>query len=405
MSRAHPTRRLNVLHTVHSLRIDGVVKVLARNMAHRDPAGFNHHVCALRDEDELAGEFLVHGIRPFFMGHAGPPSVARTMHRLGKLIRELDIDVVHANRTIDLALAGAVAKARGIPVVSTIHWLGRMEEHPEDALELSRMRRWSEMRATVLLNRWLATRIVAVSEAVRASYASLAGFPSERTEVVYPGIDLQAPAPSDAGAAAALKARLGLASAKPVLLNIGRLHPVKGQLHLVPMMQRLRRRLPGAQLLIAGEGELRPRLAQAIAAAGLQGSIVLLGARNDIDALLAVSDVLVLASESEAAGLPLFEAMRAGKPVVATAVGGVPEIVEDGKTGYLVPRADPHAMADAVLRLAEKPYELKRMGEAALRCVRERFDVAQSMRALESMYKALAVAVPGTQALARGVNR
>ena len=377
---------LRVLHTVRSLRVDGVVKVILRNLEHFDRTRFEHHLCALRDERDLAAEFSALGIEPIFLSHTGPATLPRTLVRLRRLIATRRIDVVHCNRTSDLGLAGTAARLQGVPVLSTLHWLGRLDEHPEDQDRRPWITRWAKMHAVVALNRILATRIVAVSAAVQASYASIPGFPADRLQVIYPGIDMRKVSATGGADGAYLRRALGLGSAQPVLLNIGRLDPVKGQPHLIPMMRHIRRHWPHAKLLIAGEGALREALAAAIAADGLQENVVLLGQRDDVDALLGLCDLLILSSESEAAPLPLFEAMRAGKPIVATDVGGVGEIVQPGITGLIVPRADPNAMAEAVMSLLSKPAELQRMGEAGRRVGWERFDVEVSVRAIEDLY-------------------
>lgn len=388
MTRSAPSGRIRVLHTTRSLRVDGVTQVVLRNLEHRDAAAFEHHLCALRSETALADEARALGIEPVVLGHRGPATAPRTAARLARLLRERRIDVLHCNRTEDLALAGGAARLAGIPVVSTLHWLGRMDEHPED--DAPAARRWLEMHATVALNRALADRIVAVSEAVRRSFASLPGFPVDRVRVVYPGLAMGAAPRVDPEAHAALRRELGLGDAAPVLLNVGRLHAVKGQLGLVPMMRRVRERLPRARLVIAGDGPLRDALGHAIDAAGLGDAIVLAGMRRDVDALLSLSDLLVLASESEAAPLPLFEAMRAGRPVVATAVGGVIELVEPQATGIVVARGDPAAMADAALQILSEPGRAARMGAAARQRGEAHYDIDASVRALEAQYAELA---------------
>ena len=387
VSRARDARP-GILHTIRSLRVDGVVKVLLRNLAHHDRDRFRHYVCSLRDEHELAGEYRASGFEPLFLGHHGPASMGRTVRRAKGLLRELDIDVVHSNRTADLALVGAAARAAGVAVVSSIHWLGRPSDHPEDA-HLSWTRRRGEMMLTVALNRAFASRIVAVSGAVRQSYASLPGFPDDRVDVIYPGIDMHAVLDPDGARAQALRSALGLDGRGPVLLNVGRLHPVKGQLHLVSAMQRVRERLPHAVLLIAGGGELHEVLRQRIAEAGMENAIRLLGMRSDVDVLLGLCDVLVMASESEAAPLPLFEAMRAGRPIVATRVGGIAEIVDEGVNARLVPRADPDAMADAIIDIAAEPGRMARMGAAARQAGLDRYDIRASVAQIERLYDEL----------------
>ena len=385
-------RPLRILHTLRSLRVDGVTKVVLRNVTTLDRIGFEHHVCAMLPELQLADEFRAVGIEPVVAGHRGPGSVPRTIARLARLIDELAIDVVHANRTLDLMLAGTAARLRRVPVVSTLHWLGRLADHPEDG-GASLARRAEEM-APVVLNRALADRIVAVSEAVQRSFASLPGFPAARVEVVYPGLDVVGIAAPDAAMRARVRETLGLGLTVPVVLNVGRLEPVKGQRHLVPMMKRVRERVPDAVLLVAGGGEQHEDLTRLVAEAGLGDAIKLLGSRADVDALLAASDLLVLASESEAAPLPLFEAMRAARPVVATDVGGVREIVSDGETGHVVPRGDPRALADAVVRALGTPGAAARMGEAGRQRALERFDISHSVRALERIYRDVAAQPP-----------
>ncbi len=112
----------------------------------------------------------------------------------------------------------------------------------------------------------------------------------------------------------------------------------------------------------------------------------MLGRRLDVDALIAASDALVLSSDTEAAPLPLIEAARMARPVVATRVGGVPEMVDDGVTGIVVPPADPPALAAAVERLWRDPARARAMGHAAQRVGRERFGIDASARALEEVY-------------------
>lgn len=372
-----------ILHTTRSLRIDGVTNVVLRNVTHLDPTRFRSHVCSLRNEDQLAGAFRERGIDPVFLGHRGPASVPATLRRLVRLVRERGIRLIHAHRTVDLALAGTAARLCGVPLVSTVHWIGP-QSYPE-SIPMWRKRAGATVRS--VLDRAFATRVVAVSDAVRQSYAAVPFYPTARTAVVYPGVEVSAPSPLPAETAS-LKRKLELDGARPVLLNIGRLDEVKGQVHLAPMMRRVRERLPGARLLIVGGGVMRGAIERAIAAAGVGDAVTLLGPRTDVDALIAVSDLLVLSSESEALALPPLEAMRLGKPVVATRAGGMPEIVDHGTTGFIVPRGDAAALADAVVAVFETPGRAAAMGEAGRRRVAEVFDIRRSVAALEEIYLA-----------------
>src|SRR5690606_6254428 len=145
--------------------------------------------CSMYPDEGQLREFRELGIQPLTVEHRGPRDAPRSIARLVRLMREERIEVVHANRTLDMTLAGTAARMLGIPMVSSLHWLGRPEDHPEDDAPM--LWQHAEKRGTVLLNRLLARRIVAVSSAVSQSFSTLTGFPSSRVEVVYPGIALE----------------------------------------------------------------------------------------------------------------------------------------------------------------------------------------------------------------------
>jgi glycosyltransferase involved in cell wall biosynthesis len=146
---------------------------------------------------------------------------------------------------------------------------------------------------------------------------------------------------------------------------------------------------PGSiRLLIAGDGPERPRLVSEIARLGLDGAVELLGTRGDVHELLAAADVFVLSSESEGMPMSVLEAMAAGLPVVASAVGGVPEVVRDGETGALVPPRDPVALAEAIRLLVADPALRQRFGDAGRRRVEREFAVADFRRAHLELYRA-----------------
>jgi glycosyltransferase involved in cell wall biosynthesis len=143
---------------------------------------------------------------------------------------------------------------------------------------------------------------------------------------------------------------------------------------------------PAFMSRIVGDGPERPALEAEIRAAGLLQRVELAGERRDVPQLLEDADVFVLSSRSEGAPLSILEAMAAGLPVVASAVGGVPEIVDDGTTGLLVPPGDAGALAAALERLLADPALRSRLGGAGWERVRERFDLAQLRRSHLELY-------------------
>lgn len=384
-------RPLTVLHTVRSLTVNGITSVVLRTVEQLASHGVRSLVVSVFDNDEMAHAFRDLGVEPVFLNHAGPATLARSIREIARVVEEHGVDVVHTNQTIDFLLGGLAARARKVPVLASIHWLAEVDTGAVGS-EPGRVGRIKQY-VRVLGERALATRIVAVSRAVRETHMSLFGraFPADRVDVVYPGISMDRdPRAADAEAVRGrIRREFGVENASPLLLNIGRLHPVKNQLDLMPMMRRIHREMPDARLLIAGGGPLHDELRRKAVEQGVQDIVRLPGSRLDIADLLDACDALVMSSVTEAAPLPLIEAMRAGRPVVATRVGGVPEMVEDGSTGFIVPARSPAALAAAVERMFREPGLAPTMGEAGRRLAHARFDIVHVTAQLERIYREL----------------
>jgi glycosyltransferase involved in cell wall biosynthesis len=236
----------------------------------------------------------------------------------------------------------------------------------------------------------LSAAIVANSGAAAARLRRLPRA-AAKTTIVPNGVDLArfAPGPADP----ALREALGLEPAVPVVGYFGRLERGKGVDVLLDAAERLHARLPATAFLFVGDGPLRASLVARAAAAGLPARFV--GPRDDVAALLRLCAVLVLASRQEAFGRVLIEAMATGVPVVATAVGGIPEVCVDGVTSLLVPPEDPDALAVALaLTLVDQDATAARVA-AATADVRARFDLAAHAAGVQAVYaRALGSAGP-----------
>jgi glycosyltransferase involved in cell wall biosynthesis len=195
----------------------------------------------------------------------------------------------------------------------------------------------------------------------------------DRTVVIHNGVPLDVP-------------RRPSRDTTPVtLLSVGRLRAPKDFLTLVRAMAALEPGLAG--LRIAGDGPERAALADEVARLGLESTVELLGTRTDVAELLAGADVFVLSSDSEGLPMSVLEAMAAGLPVVASAVGGVPEAVRDGETGTLVPPGDSAALAHALRRLVSDPALRDRLGEAGRRRVEREFSLERFEREHLDLYR------------------
>jgi glycosyltransferase involved in cell wall biosynthesis len=188
--------------------------------------------------------------------------------------------------------------------------------------------------------------------------------------------------------ACALRREFGIPGGAPLLGVVARLEPEKGHRYLIEAMPAILRGAPETWLVIVGEGSLDGSLREL--AASLPGPavrrIVFTGRREDVAAITAEIDVAVLPSLREAQGISILEAMARRKPVVASAVGGIPEVLTNGLDGLLVPPADPSALAEACIRLACSPSLRSRMGEAGRATVEARFSLDAMVRQIEAIY-------------------
>ena len=174
-------------------------------------------------------------------------------------------------------------------------------------------------------------------------------------------------------------AQAALKGEPPVVVSVGRLHFPKDFVSLAHALGRLP---PGSfRARVIGEGPDRPDIEEALRAGGVAEAVEVAGARDDVPEVLAAADVFVLSSLSECLPISILEAMAAGLPVVATRVGGVPELVADGETGLLVPAADPTALAQALRTLIEDADLRRRMGATGRERARERFDLPRFRQA------------------------
>jgi glycosyltransferase involved in cell wall biosynthesis len=179
----------------------------------------------------------------------------------------------------------------------------------------------------------------------------------------------------------------GFAPTDVLFVCVGGLRPQKNPALLLEAFLRGPASDPRAQLLFVGRGVLRPELERQIGASGLQGRVHLLGLRSDIPEILNGADVFVLSSDYEGNPLSVMEAMAAGKPMICTAVGGVPELIEDGRDGLLVPRGDAKALSRAMGQMLEHPQIRTSMGEAAAKKATKRFGLQAMTEAYEDLYR------------------
>src|SRR5512138_1331147 len=284
-----------------------------------------------------------------------------SVRTLGRLARTTGAALIHANGSRAMMYGGLAGRATGRPAI----WHVRIAES-DGVVD----------RALYAL----ATDVIATSDAVARRFCGGAG----KVRLVPNGIDLARFAPR--GPSPALRATLGVPPAAPLVLSIGRFVAEKGHRHLLEAAALIERGKRGVHWVLVGEGELESQLRREASALGLESQVHFPGWRDDVPDVLAVADVFVLPSENEGFGRVVVEAMAMACPVVATAVGGAPEIVRDGETGVLVPPSDPRALAEAVGSLLDDRARAARLGAAGRARAESRFSLTAHIDGVERVY-------------------
>lgn len=214
--------------------------------------------------------------------------------------------------------------------------------------------------------------------------------PKAKIHTVLNGIDFDRVRLSGPDARERIRHEFG-AQDSHLLLIVARLHPEKGHEFLFKAMPAIQRRVGRpVRLLVAGRGPFEQAYREQVRSVGCGESVTFVGFRRDVADLMAAADLMVLPSVAEAFGLVLTEALYLGTPVVATRVGGIPEIVSDGMDGVLVPPADTDALTEAIVKLLNDPEARHRLAGAASERVRRRFGFQDMVRSYESVYEGLA---------------
>jgi glycosyltransferase involved in cell wall biosynthesis len=290
--------------------------------------------------------------------------------RLSRAIKQLRPDIIHAHDPHGVAMA-AIALS--------------MSTQPKRAPLVAARRVDFRLKAHAL-SRWKYDQVdcfICASNAIRRILLADGVAPS-RAVTVHEGIDLGRVA---AAPPAPLHEDIWLPHGAPIVGNVAALVPHKGQRHFVDAAALVVREVPDARFVIAGEGELRGVLEHQIKHLGLAKHVILAGFRPDVLSVHKAFDIFVMSSITEGLGTSLLDAMACGRPIVATRAGGMPEVVQDGATGILVPPRDHEAMADAIVKLLKDEELRTRMGAAGLSLVHARFNAERMVAETLSVYE------------------
>lgn len=374
-----PPLPLRVAHVVDVLALAGMEYGVVKLVNRLDRDRFRSIIVCMRHQREDVGSLLARDVAVFEMKKA-PGRNWSVIGRLAALFREQGIDVVHSHNWSTFLYSVCAARLARVPIV--IHG-----EHGKD----DTLRHPKRLLGSRLLAMGV-DRVCAVSRDLAEEVVRDWKVSPDRVRWIPNGVDLEAFGGDDRSEA--LRGEVGLAPGDHVIVNTGGFRAVKDHTTLLRAFASIHRAEPRARLLLIGQGSAEnPRggLDREAEALGVGAAVRFAGVRHDIPRLLRTCDVYVNSSRYEGMSNTILEAMAAGRPVVATAVGGNPDLVSDGITGYLVPPSDPEAMARRVLELLNDESLRKRMGTAA----RARMEAVHSMpgmvRAYAELYSELAL--------------
>jgi glycosyltransferase involved in cell wall biosynthesis len=361
-----------VLWLVKGLGRGGAEKLLTLMAPRIDRDRFDLEVAyLLSHHDDVAMEIQRQGVPTRCLGSRrtlGP----RWVVGLGRLLRRERYDLVHTHSPLPAAAARLLVPS-STRLVHTDH------------------NQWSAYHpATRLANAATYARndaVIAVSDAVKSSINTSWWMPGRRpsVETLHHGVEPTVPG-HGADARRAARQVLGLRPESPVVGMVANLSAKKDHAGLLAAFDRVRREVDDVTLLLVGSGPLEGLLRADVEARGLKDRVRLLGTRDDVAALLPALDVFVLATRHEGLPLSLLEAMGAGVACVATAVGGVPEIITDGLDGRLVPVADPGALADAITAMLREPEARHSLAAAGIERVRTGFSIDRAAVRVQQIY-------------------
>lgn len=355
---------LRIIHSEAAIGFGGQEhRILKEMVAMRDRGHHLEAICSPRAvlfwRLQAAG-FLVHPVDMI-----GTRTLISATWRILEILRQGGYDVLNTHSRLDTVRAGLAGRLAGVPLIVRTRHLAR----PPNSL---------------LTYTTLPHRVITVSDHVKQQLLDK-GVPDAhvctvRTAIALPKVDIKS----------TLRRELELPSGSLVIGSVGHLREQKGHDTLLDAVEPLLRERPLLHVVIVGEGEpVHQKLQERIAAHRLWNRVHLLGRRDDIDNVLQGFDIFALATRKEALGTAYIEASACGIPVVGTHVGGVPEVVQDGRTGILVPPNDPERLRAALIRLIDDPDLRRTYGQAGFHDVREsrRFSLPLMAEATEAAYR------------------
>src|SRR5216684_1072228 len=386
---ARPESKIKILRVIARLNIGGAAIHVVNLTAGLDPAHFEQLLVVGTegpDEGSLLDYALSRGVQPLSIPEivtefSLKPRDVKALIKLYRLIRRERPHIVHTH-TAKAGLLGRLAACwAGVPlVVHTYHGHVLYGYY-------SPAKTWLLRRMERTLARFTHC-IVTVSERVKHELVAYGVAPPEQIIVIPLGFNLE-PFLNSQAQQGQFRREFALNNGLQLVGIVGRLFPIKNHRLFLDAAARVAAGKPATRFIIVGDGVLRPELERQAHALGIADRVIFTGWRRDLPRIYADLDVLVVSSDNEGTPVSAIEAMASGCPVVATRVGGLPDLIEDGEVGHLVAARDAEAMAGAILGLLGDGDRARGMGQSARRRVQDRYRVERLCRDIEALYTEL----------------
>jgi glycosyltransferase involved in cell wall biosynthesis len=369
---------LHIAHGVLSLDVGGLERLVVSLIGAAARRGHHVSVVCIERPGKLAAEAEAAGARVVSLDKPAG-RLPEYVERAAEILAALKPDVVHTHQIGAAWYLGPAAKRQGRPVIHTEH--GNHFVLAPDWRQRLKLRLLARAAARSI------DRFCCVSEEIARAATRWRTVPQAKVEVIANGIP--ATLPEGLPQPQAVRESLGIPAAAPVIGTVGRLSEVKQQDMLIRAARRLSDRWPELRVVIVGDGPERARLETVTREAGMSDRVLFLGYQSCPEQFLNILDVFALTSRTEGFPVSLLEAWRAARPVVATAVGGIPAVVAEGESGLLVPAGDEAAVASAIGRVLESPDFAARLGRAGQETLIKRYSLERMAAEYERRYREL----------------
>jgi len=383
---------IHVAHVIETLGPGGAERLLYTNLKHFDPQRVRSTVITVYPHNTHWVEPVKElGVPVVSLDCRSTRDIPKGVSRLRAWLRANQPDLVHSHLWAANVISRIAGRMTGVPVVSSVHNPDHEPQAWSDGADVSLITR----HAVKALDRWTAkfgsSRMVAVSDYVRKSAGRDLHFPLQSIDLVYNpfDVDLMKAPVKDRGE---LLGELGLPVESQILLNVARVSPQKGLLYAVRALPAILKQYPQVHLLSVGatsDPRWTAELKREAESLGVADHFHMLGAQANVVDFLRACDIFVFPSLYEGLGIALIEAMAAGCVCVATNTGPIPEVVQDGKDGVLVPSADAEALARAICDLLGDPSRRSQLGTAAKQTAFSKFQPKEQAERLTRVYESV----------------